>query len=177
MIFFSEDELVYKIATNVDLKDLGNNSESLKEFYKCKFLQKLDEEKKIQIFIKGILNNIKSLSELYWFFKIIYPLTPKQDFYSKDTNITILIISKFFSILNNTNDKIKLINEYQEVIQTLIILSVIHIKDNFENNYKDFILKLGSNNSFDRDDLMDFFIEKIINYHDEKYIPFEKKHY
>ena len=59
----------------------------------------------------------------------------------------------------------------------MIILSVIHIKDNFENNYKDFILKLGSNNSFDRDDLMDFFIEKIINYHDEKYIPFEKKHY
>ena len=172
--FFSDDELLYKIATNIDLKDLGNNSESLKEYYKCKFLQKLDE-KKIQIFIKGILNNIKSLYELYLFFKIIYPLTPKQDFSSKDNNITILLISKFFSILNNTNDKIKLINEYQEVIQTLIILSVIHIKDNLENNYKDFILKLGSHNSFDRDDLMDFFIEKIINYHDEKYISFDKK--
>ena len=43
--FFSDDELLYKIATNIDLKDLGNNSESLKEFYKCKFLQKFDEKK------------------------------------------------------------------------------------------------------------------------------------
>ena len=173
--FFSDEGLLYKIATNINLEDLKNNPDSLEEYYKCKFLQKLDENK-IQIFVNGILNNIKSFDELYFFFKIIYPLTPKnQDFSSKDNNITILIICKFFSILHNSNNKIKLIEEYQEVIQTLTILSVMHIKDESEHNYKDFILKLGNENSFDRDDLIEFFIKKIINYHDEKYIPFDKK--
>ena len=173
--FFSDEELLLKIATNIDLKDLEKNSDSLEEYNKCKFLQKLDEVK-IKIFIQGILKSIKSFDELFLFLKFIYPLSPKiQDFSLKDNIITILTISTFLSILYNINNKIKFINEYQEVIQTLIILSVMYIKDDTKNDYKDFISKLGNCNAFDRDDLIDFFIKKIINFNVEKYISLEKK--
>ena len=172
--FFSDEELLSKIATNIDLKDLANNPDSLEEYHKCKFLQKLDEIK-IKIFIQGILKSIKSLDELFLFLKFIYPLTKTQDFSPKDNYITIQTISTFLFILNKENKKIKLINEYKEVIQTLIILSVMYIKDNQDNNYKDFILKLGNHFAFDRDDLIKFFIKKIINFNIEKYISIEKK--
>ena len=173
--FFSDEELLLKIATNIDLKDLEKNSDSLKEYNNCKFLQKLDENR-IEKFINGILNNIKSFDELFLFFKIIYPLNPKiQDSSSKDIIITNLTISKFLSILNKENNIIKFTEEYENVIQTLIILSLIHIKDNTENIYEDFISKLGKSSAFDRDDLILFFIKKIINEHVEKYISIEKK--
>ena len=173
--FFSDEELLPKIATNIDLKDLANNPDSLEEYHKCKFLQKLDEIK-IKIFIQGILKRIKSFDELFLFLKFIYPLNSKtHDFSSKDNIITNMTISTFLSILYNINNKIKLINEYQEVIQTLIILSVMYIKDNSDNNYKDFILKLGNYLAFDRDGLIQFFIKKIINFNVEKYISIEKK--
>ena len=59
----------------------------------------------------------------------------------------------------------------------MIILSIKYIKDNSEikYNYETFIFKLGNCSALDRDDLIDFFIKKIINYNIEGYISFEKK--
>ena len=174
--FFSDENIILDISKKIDLKELEKDNEALEEFKNCKFLKIIDE-KNINSFIHGIIDSIISFEDLYIFFKIIFPIGDKaQDFSIKNTIISELIISHFFLILNkNSNYKIKFKDEYQEVVQRIILLSVMYIEDDKENDYRNLISKLGNCSAFDRDDLIKFFIHKIINSNIEKYISLEKK--
>ncbi len=66
-------------------------------------------------------------------------------------------------------------DEYKELIQKIILLSIMNIKEGEKNNYKELIANLGVCSAFDQDDLIIFFIQKIINSDIEEYITLKKK--
>ena len=61
---FFDENFINDITENINLNDLDKNKNLLKEYQKCNFLQKIDENK-IEIFINGILNKIFTFTDYY----------------------------------------------------------------------------------------------------------------
>ena len=172
--FFSDKDLLGNIASKIDLEELKKDKDSLEEFNQCKFFK--IKENNISTFIDGIISQINKLEDLYLFFNFIFPIKKNNDFEKKDNIVSDLIISHFLFLLNkNSNYKIKMKDEYKELIQKIILLSIMNIKEVEKNNYKELIANLGVCSAFDQDDLIIFFIQKIINSDIEEYITLKKK--
>ena len=61
---FFDENFINDITENINLNDLNKNKNLLKEYQKCNFLQKIDENK-IEIFINRILNKIFTFIDYY----------------------------------------------------------------------------------------------------------------
>ena len=171
--FYTEDEMLVKIAENIDLNELSKDQNSLIEFKKCKFFDKLDYNK-IDFFFINIIKQIIRLEDFYVFLKNIYPLSQIRYFSKKDnSSITKELIIHFIKILDKySNEKILFIEENEIIIQTLILLEVINLEKVNDNNL---ISTLWNSCAFDRDNLIKFLIKKIINYNIDEYVSFEKR--
>ena len=170
--FLSDENLVYFIGTNIVLEDL-NKDEILKEFNQCKFLVKINKEI-ISKFINGTLVSLFDFEKFFLYFKFIFPLKKKEN-EDKNYNCVDLIISHFISLLTKI-PKIKISKEFKDVLQKIIIFSLMYIPDDKTNNYIKIITELGNCHYFSREELFELFIETIINSNIEDFISKEDKY-
>ena len=178
--FFSDDQLITIIAKNICLKDL-NNDNIFKEFKDCKFLRMINGIKYKYFYEVLFCNTFSkfSLDDFYILFKKVYHVKEIEeenncnDNNNNDKIISKVIITNFSKILNeNFSYNLKLKEEYKEVFQLILILSIKYLED---NNYQYIIEKLFNNNLFDEPDVIDFFIVKFFNFNIEIYISNEQK--
>ena len=170
--FLSDSQLLINIAENISLEELETNEDTLKEYEKCKFLQRI-KENLIKTYINGLLSQIKTFKEFSLIFKHIYKLKSKnEEKDQKDTNITNLIITFFFNFLSKSQNKKKKEN-IKEIIKLIFLLSLMNIEYGDQNNFIEIIDKLK--NYFSNDFLIEFFIDEFINLDLELYINDQQK--
>ena len=174
--FYSDEQLLKSIGKNINLKELSENENILKEFNECRFFKKI-QSSKIKGYIDGVLSQINDFDEFSLFFKYIYILNKKGEDnieLEKNKNASNSIINHFISLLTKIF-KIEKTEYFKDILQKIMLLSLIYIDDNIKKiNYKEVIQELGKC-SFSRDDLFNIFIEVIINPNFEQYIPNERK--
>ena len=159
--FLSDPDLLTNIAENINLNELEKNGGNiLEEFNKCKFFLRIKEEF-INNYIKGILSQINNYEDLSLFFKFIYKLKTKNDEYNnKDIKTANLLISHFIILLNRINNK-NSIEQFKDLFRKILLLSLMYIKQDKHNNYKDIINSL--NNNYSPEKILKFFINEFIN--------------
>ena len=136
--FLSDGQLLLNIAENISLEELDNNEDTLKEYEKCKFIQRI-EENSITIYINGLLEQIKTFEEFYLFFKHIYKLKIINDEKDKKyINITNSVITFFFSFLSKFQNPKKEEN-IKEIIKIIFLLSLMYKGSGLQNNFIDII--------------------------------------
>lgn len=173
-----DKDLLYKIGQNINLDELSKDSNSLEEFNKCDFLNKIDI-KNISDFINGVISLLNKLDDIYIFFKYIFPINKEKT--NKKKIIFITLFDRFLFLLDKlSNHRIDFTEKNQEVFQNMILLSIIYTEDQkkqviHRNFREEFFIKLKQSSSFKRYDLTSFLIEKIINNDFEIYIPKDKK--
>ena len=168
----SDNQLLLNIAENINLEELDNNEDTLKEYEKCKFIQRI-KENLIAIYINGLLSQIKTFEEFYLFFKHIYKLKIINDEKDKkDINITNSLIIFFFSFLSKFQNPKKEEN-IKEIIKIIFLLSLMHIKLEEPRDIIDIIHQLK--NYFPNDFLIEIFIDEFINSDVKLYITDDLK--
>ena len=172
--FFSDENLLYYIGGNVDLEELKKDENTLKEFNQCKFLAKINS-KLIQNYIHGTLSQLINFERFYLYFEYVYLLKEKEEENEEKNIVAVnLILSHFLELLTKISD-IKMTKEFKDIVQKIIVLSMMYIPPDKNNNYIKIISDLGICRSFSRDDLFNLFIETIINTDIEKYVSNETK--
>ena len=170
--FFSDEALLISIGSNINIKQLSNNEDSLREFNECSFFEKINAGK-IMPYILGTLTQINDFDSFLLYFKYIFPIKQKDnENEEKNRNASEKIISHFIYLININ---IKIIDSFKEVFYNVIAISLMYIEETQKKNYKEIIKELGKSNSFSRDELFELFIEVIINSDIEKYINDDKK--
>jgi len=172
--FLSDGQLLLNIAENISLEELDNNEDTLKEYEKCKFIQRI-EENSITIYINGLLEQIKTFEEFYLFFKHIYKLKIINDEKDKKyINITNSVITFFFSFLSKFQNPKKEEN-IKEIIKIIFLLSLMYKGSGLQNNFIDIIEQLKNN--FPNEFLIEIFIDEFINSDVKLYITDDLKDY
>ena len=167
--FYSDEYLLDNITRNIDLQEL-NIEQNYNEFKKCNFFQKIPDIY-TKNYISGILKKINSLEYFNLFFKYIYTLKGKEkEPDNKDLTTAKLSISHFIDLLNKKRTNIESI---KSLIKYIFLLSLMYFPENNKNNYINLTKQLENN--YLCSDLINFFIEEIINADIEKYISNDRK--
>ena len=147
--FFSDNHLLWSIGKSIDLKELSEKEDILKEFNECRFYNKI-KDSKISYYIEGVLSQIKTFELFSLFFKYIYQLKKDQEEDKNDNNekeknkkASNSIISYFISLLKNLSS-IQINENFKEILQKVIILSVKYIEEKQKNDYVQVISDLGN---------------------------------
>ena len=174
--FFSDEYLLIYIGENIILEEINKNENILNEFNKCNFFDMINFQL-INKYISGILSKIYDFHKFDLFFKYIYIIKEKVKENEEKNNICVNLIIMHFSRLISRIQELIINDQFKYILQKIIILSVIYIKDDNEcnNNFKTIIENLGNNGFFTREYLFNIFLEIIINSNLEIYISNEEK--
>ena len=172
---YSDESLLRYIGQNIILEDLNNNKDTLNEFNQCKFLNKINS-KLINNYISGTLSQVITFNKLYLYFKYVYLLKKKENENEDKNFVSVKLILSHFRELLSKISRIQMDIDFKDIIYTIIALSAMYITDETNNNYyTKIIINLGNCPSFSQDELLNLFIEKIINSDIENYISSEVK--
>ena len=155
----SDPSLLINIGKNILLEELDYNENALNEFNQCDFLNKINSSS-IWLYIKGTLEQVDNFDKFKLYFKFIYVLKEKEE---DDKNLVFanMILSHFLKIINKSSN-IKIDNDFKDVFQKIILLSLMYIENERDNNFYTNIINQLGRCSFN-DNIFILFLQTIID--------------